>query len=151
MNSINAAYRNVLFENGMPEQSIKTNYKHYLKELIRKNIPNASFIKISNLSKSEQICSEVAQGQAIDIALAYNKQDSLAEILRVAKTIRHELLLQPKWKFNGSFSSYEELKLMSALIKWILIGPNNVIDHEQRFSSIQAAQFFDGLELRLCR
>ena len=69
----------------------------------------------------------------------------------MAKTIRHELLLQPKWKFNGSFSSYEELKLLSALIKWILIGPNNVTDHEQWFSSIQEAQFFDGLEFRLWR
>ena len=28
----------MLFENGMPEQSIKTNYKRYLKELIRKNV-----------------------------------------------------------------------------------------------------------------
>ena len=33
MNSVDATYRNMLFENGMLEQSIKTNYKHYLKEL----------------------------------------------------------------------------------------------------------------------
>ena len=28
----------MLFENGMPEQSMKSNYKRYLKELIRKNV-----------------------------------------------------------------------------------------------------------------
>ena len=86
----------MLFEKGMPEQSIKTNYKHYLKEFICMNVPNASFIKSSNHSKPEMICSEVAHGQAIDISLAYSKQDSVVEILQVAITIRHELLLQPK-------------------------------------------------------
>jgi len=137
MNSINITYRNLLFENGVAEADIKSNYKRYLKDLITNTVPNAKFVKNSNPSKSEQVCSETAQGQVIDIAVAQSKADNLTEILNVSKIVGNELLSQKKWAYQGSFSNFQEAPLLSALIKWILIGPNQMIEHESRRESIE--------------
>ena len=69
MNMINEAYRDILLENGLKNYDIKSNYKRYLKELLLKNVANIKFVKNKNPSKPEIVCSEIAQGQAIDITV----------------------------------------------------------------------------------
>ena len=57
----------------MPEDEIKLNYQRYLKDLLLKNVPNVKFDENKNPSKAEQVCSEITQGQAIDLALNISK------------------------------------------------------------------------------
>ena len=86
--------------------------------------------------KPEMLCSVIAQEQAIDIALSNNIEESLADILRVAKAIRIELASRKKWTFTGSLSNFSEPPLLSTLVKWLLIGPNQTIEHTHRRASI---------------
>ena len=102
-----------------------------------KNVPNVKLVKKKNPSKPEQVCSEIAQGQAVDIAISKNKREILSEILNVSKVIRDELQSQEKWKFTGTFANFKEPELLSTLIKWILIGPNEVVEYEDRRKTVE--------------
>ena len=90
------------------------------------------FDKNKNPSKPEQVCSEITQGQALDITLSKNKHEILADILNISKVIREEIRTHEKWKFTGTFSTFKEPNFLSTLVKWILIGPNEVIEHKTR-------------------
>ena len=139
MNMINDAYRDILLENGLKNYDIKSNYKRYLKELLLKNVANIKFVKNKNPSKPEIVCSEIAQGQAIDIAVNQNRREVLSDILNVSKVIRNELQSHQKWKFTGTYSDFIEPNLLSTLIKWILIGPNENLYNENRIKRVENA------------
>ena len=59
MNNINI-YQNLLYESGMSEDKIASNYKQRLKQLIKDNIPQANFVKSTHKNKPEQVISESA-------------------------------------------------------------------------------------------
>ena len=115
------------------------NYKRYLKELLLKNVANIKFVKNKNPSKPEIVCSEIAQGQAIDIAVNQNRREVLSDILNVSKVIRNELQSHQKWKFTGTYSDFAEPNLLSTLIKSILIGPNENLYNENRIKRVENA------------
>ena len=107
---MNSTYQKLLLPNGMPEDEIKLNYKRYLKDRLLKNVPNVKFVKNKNPSKPEEVCSEITQGQAIDIALSKNKHEILADILNISKVIREELRTKLRTKNGNSLAHFPHLK-----------------------------------------
>lgn len=124
MNMINKRYKQLLQENGMCENDMKENYKPYLKELITNNIPNAKFIKSLRVNEPENILTDDTETGVVDAAVKRSNYDEMNLVYEVASLVRKELLQEKQWKFTGSFTNFTVPKLLSTLLKWILIGPS---------------------------
>ena len=118
------------------EGSTSKNYKPYLKQLIEEHLPNTKFVKNKNANMPEQSCSTVTQDYLFNTSMTECANDNLAKIFTVAKLVREEVLSKDRWKFQDTFSDFILPPLLSALIRWILIGPTDMIEESKRKSCI---------------
>ena len=137
MNMINEIYLNILVNNGKEKESISSNYKKYLKQLILENLPDVTFIKNKNVNKPDNLCSTKTERNAFDIGIAESTGDNLGKISSVSKLIRKEVLEKENWVFNGSFGKFTLPPLLSTLLRWILVGPTESIENEKRELGIE--------------
>ena len=131
MNMINRRYKDLLSENGLNECDMKESYKPYLKELISENIPKAKLVKSPRVNEPERLTSDDTQSSAIDNVIERSSYEEFNLIFDVFKLVRKELLDQKQWKFRGTFSNFAEPKLLSTLLKWILIGPSQDLNENE--------------------
>ena len=139
MNTINEKYKELLVGNGIKGEELKVSYKRYLKQLILDNVDNVSFQKSKRVNKPEQICNTSAEREAINIALTENNADRFHDIFKVAKQVRTEIQGLEKWSFTGSFSDFPDPLLLSTLIRWILVGPHELVTHAARKTDVDHA------------
>ena len=98
--------------------------KKYLKTLITENVSDIVFIKSKNRNKPEQIMTSSTQSEVIsDICDSTTTNNDIKSMLKLAKKIREEILLQD-WKFIGDFSTYITPAFLSIFLKWFLFGPS---------------------------
>ena len=88
------------------KESISSNYKKYLKQLILENLPDVTFITNKNVNKPDHLCSTKTERNAFDIGIAESTGDNLGKIWSVAKLIRKEVLEKENWIFNGTSLIY---------------------------------------------
>ena len=123
MNDVNSAYEHILLENGESAEIATGDRKKYLKSLIAENIDEIVFVKDKNPSKPEKLSTNLTVDD-----LPSNTYDDITTVkdmkslLKIAKSIRHEVLEQ-NWKFTGDFNSYKPPTTLLVLLKWILFGP----------------------------
>ena len=87
MNNVNNTYIESLKDNNCTD--IKTNYKPYLKQLIKDNISIAEFIKSNQKNFPEKICNKSRKDCVVDSALEC-KTDIYDQIFETAMLIRKE-------------------------------------------------------------
>ena len=136
MNLLNERYKVLLSELMEGKETIKENYKPYIKQLIGENISNAEFIKSPRRNEPERVCNKETSECSIDVAIKQNTQENLTDIFAVSSMIRKELLSHDKWNFKGSFDNFTLPSYLSLLLKWILVGPNKEISGESRKKSV---------------
>ena len=85
MNNVNNTYIELLKDNNCTD--IKTNYKSYLKQLIKENISIAEFIKPNQKNCLEKICTKSKKDYIVDSALEC-KTDIYDQIFETAIHIR---------------------------------------------------------------
>ena len=136
MNLLNERYKVLLSELMEGKETIKENYKPYIKQLIGENISNAEFIKSPRRNEPERVCNKETSECSIDVAIKQNTQENLTDTFAVSSMIRKELLSHDKWNFKGSFDNFTLPSYLSLLLKWILVGPNKEISGESRKKSV---------------
>ena len=136
MNSVNITYQNLLYENGLDEEEGSDNYKQYLNKFIQENVQNVKFVKNTHAYRPEHICSEKAQGQALDQAIHEDGPINLKYMSEVAKYIRREILHSKKWIFQGSFDDFTTPPMLSTLLIWILTGTSANIENVTRRTAV---------------
>ena len=81
---------------------IKTNYKPYLKQLIKDNISISEFMKPNQKNFSVKICTKSKKDCIVDSALEC-KTDIYDQVFETAMLIRKEVNANKSWKFEGTF------------------------------------------------
>ena len=112
-------------------ESIKPNYKTYLKQLSKDNIAQVEFIKPNRKNCLEKLCSSSEKDRIVDSVLE-STTDIYDQIYETAMLIRNNEKEQKPWKFQGSFEDYQETDMLHALIKWIITGPKTTLNSEKR-------------------
>ena len=121
MNIVNMTYNNLL---GSTESHI--NYKRYLKGLLQENVQDISFSRSKSRRDPEVICSNASKDRAVDSFRCI--PDEYNQLFEAAKTVRDDILKSPKWTFTGDYTGFEAPTSLTALLKWIIIGPKVGID-----------------------
>ena len=81
--------------------------------------------------------SKSTEAKAVDIAVNEFILDSdIKDLYKVAGKVRKEIL-KSAWKFEGSMDNFTPPPLLSSLIKWILVGPNESFEGEKRVDGIE--------------
>ena len=128
MNDINAAYINLLEENGV--KNLISDYKKHLTNLIQENIPNVHFNRPNDRTKPIQVLSLQTKEKVISKAAAFPKlvdKDSLPIIMKENQIIRTDILeYGNSWQFSGKFSDYEPLPLTYIRCKHIIQGTRRI-------------------------
>ena len=138
MNEVNSTYRQFLVKNSYPEEELSTDYKKYLKALIKQKVSSASFTKSNHVWEPEIICSMSTIVESLD-KREENMADVIKMMFKVAKTIRKDVLDQQKWSFTGSVKNYEDPQLLSLIVKWITCGSNAEVRSDKRSSETNQA------------
>ena len=112
-------------------------YKKYLKNLIEENIEHVSFVKSPRVNEPDRLCSNDAEGHAINVALKNCEAENFDDIFGVAKMVRKELEKMERWKFSGQFEDFKEPVHLLNLLRWILIGPSNELKSQSRQKSLE--------------
>ena len=108
MNTVNAAYINILKENKV--EGVQNDYKRNLKSLISENIKDIHFNRPSDRTKPMQMFSTKTKVQILSEVAKLNSHDQSSDIkilLQAAKIIRNDISKNSNWKFTGSFDDYE--------------------------------------------
>ena len=137
MNTVNAAYINILKENKV--EGVQNDYKKDLKSLISENIKDIHFNRPSDRTKPMQILSTKTKVQILSEVAKLNSHDQSRDIkilLQAAKIIRNDISKNSNWKFTGSFDDYEPPPLTYILCKHIIQG-TRMIGTEQRGKDLE--------------
>ena len=129
MNNVNNTYIELLKDNNCTD--IKTNYKPYLKQLIKDNISFAEFIKPNQKNCPEKICTKSQKDCIVDSALEC-KTDIYDQIFETAMLIRKEVNANKSRKFEGTFDDYQEPDMLHSLLNWIIRGPKRCLASQKR-------------------
>ena len=110
---------------------IKTNYKPYLKQLIKDNISISEFMKPNQKNFSVKICTKSQKDCIVDSALEC-KTDIYDQVFETAMLIRKEVNADKSWKFEGTFDYYQEPVTLHSLLIWIIRGPKICLASQSR-------------------
>ena len=137
MNTVNAAYINILKENKV--EGVQNDYKKNLKSLISENIKDIHFNRPSDRTKPTQILSAKTKVQILSEVVKLNSHDQSSDIkilLQAAKIIRNDISKNSNWEFTGSFDDYGPPPLTYFLCKHVIQG-NSMIGTEQRGKDLE--------------
>ena len=129
MNNVNDTYIELLKDNNCTD--IKTNYKPYLKQLIKDNISFAEFIKPNQKNCPEKICTKSQKDCIVDSALEC-KTDIYDQIFETAMLIRKEVNANKSRKFEGTIDDYQEPDMLHSLLNWIIREPKRCLASQKR-------------------
>ena len=138
MNIVNMTYNNLL---GSTESHI--NYKRYLKGLLQENVQDISFSRSKSRRDPEVICSNASKDRAVDSFRCI--PDEYNQLFEAAKTVRDDILKSPKWTFTGDYTGFEAPTSLTALLKWIIIGPKV---EAGMYRSTTLGQIIDGKHMK---
>ena len=136
-NMIHTTYKNMLLENGMQPETIRADYKKYLKRLISENVTDVKFVKGYRVNEPMNVCSSRTESRAMDIAIMQNQVDEFNLLFKASKLLRKELSSNPKWVFKGSFDDFVHPELLTTFLRWVLLGPNLSVEGEKRTQKIE--------------
>ena len=136
MHNVNNTYIELL--KGSNCTDIKTNYKPYLKQLIKDNISIAELRKPNQKNCHEKICTNSQKDCIADSTLEC-KTDIYDQISETAMLIRKELNVNKSWKFEGTFDDYQEPNMLHSLLNWIIRGPKICLASQNRKLQLDTA------------
>ena len=126
MNDINDEYKSLLKSYGL-HGMYSDNHKKYLKELLTKKIPSFQFVKSIRKNESETVSSPCQVSEAMEFALSNSYSTSLDAISTVGMALREEALSYRDWKFDGSFSKFENPPLLQFFLNQLLFGRHSMV------------------------
>ena len=120
MTAVNSKYEEMLHTNGIEGVSAKQG--KYLKALIKKHIPEVTFVQPPHRNTSEILIMPDTLGAAVHDTLAHDTDTDAASVMAVSHMLRKELLaFRGRWKF-GSSAAYEKPPLLSSFLLHLLFG-----------------------------
>ena len=120
MITVYSKYKEMLHTNGIEGVSAKQG--KYLKALIKKHIPEVTFVQPPHRNTSEILIMPDTLGAAVHDTLAHDTDTDAASVMAVSHMLRKELLaFRGRWKF-GSSATYEKPPLLSSFLLHLLFG-----------------------------
>lgn len=112
----------IFLENGIQTEHLASNYKKHIKELVEENIPNAVFVKSIQSKKPKPDVYFDSRRIFLLYRDTFVDEHDMKSLQKLAKKLGGEVL-QCKWKFSGNFDCFESPALLTAFMKWLLLGP----------------------------
>ena len=117
----------------MKKSDLVRDYKQKPKEVVEDYVLNAVFAKSKHENKSEQIITKDIQEEVV---VMFIDDHSIAEDLQTKWKVTKKItqgLLQLDWHFEGDMNDYPAPNILLTFLKWVLTGPNYVLDEKDRY------------------
>ena len=117
----------------MKKLDLVRDYKRKPKEIIEDYLPNAVCAKSKHENKPEQFITKNIHEEVVGTFIDdHSIEEALQTMWKVTKKITQGLL-QLDWLFEGDMKDYPASNILLTFLKWVLTGPNNVLDEKDHY------------------